>query len=598
MKIKVKELLAEYKFTLAVLVLWTITGSLLQIIKEVLAAVNMEEWFELFEKCLPGRSTDIIFRFLILFGLGCLLAEIRYKEKWKAKLALILPLGGLSFFLAYQVSISSWKNYYNVSLMQNKFSYGRTREWMAAYLILIICAIIYSSFKRHGSKFSQYAVRLAVNIGMVFGLSMVVLLVGTVFVLIVEVLYENANVWTDTVMKVLLYLTGFCAAIGMIWFLKGDEEEERVILPENTWHILPAALIGAVTVGILAAGYIYGMKLLLLWQLPSNEVFEVVSWIFVLSMPAWIIGEGMEEERIYHKVLIKLPWFFAPLMLLQMLSMGVRVSTYGLTKERYLGIMLVLFEVIVLVLWKFGREHMERLLAALMCLTVISVLIPGINMTSLSVYQQEKGLQKYSEMIIAGEELTETEYSRFCGAYEFIEDQKGISYMEDNYQEAAAYISEDYANERGSMKEETDKNTWYNVHGCQMVGGLDVEDFTTMNMIVTHEDYKTYIKGDGYAYLEVDFEEFKFEIRETGEELVVDISDLYEKALQFTKENPYASQEEEIEFLKQYNKIELEDGSILYINHFEISWFSKMEDGKEIWRIGTGINISGMLLQK
>lgn len=598
MKIKVKDLLKEYILTLTVLVLWTITGSLMQIIKEVLAAVNMEEWFELFEKCLPGRNTDIIFRFLILFGLGCLLAEIRYKGKWKAKLALILPLGGLSFFLAYQVSISSWKNYYNMSLAQDKIFYGRTREWMAAYLILVICAIVYSSFKRYGSKFSQYAVRLAVNIGMVFGLSMIVLLVGTVFVLIVEVLFENASVWTDTVMKVLLYLTGFCAAIGMIWFLKGSEEEERLILPENTWHILPAALIGAVTVGVLAAGYIYGIKLLLLWQLPSNEVFEVISWIFVLSMPAWIIGEGLEEERIYHKVLIKLPWVFAPLTLLQMLAMGLRVYTYGLTQERYLGIMLVLFEVIMLVLWKFGRTHMERLLTVLMCLTVISVLIPGINMTSLSVYQQEKWLQKYSEMISAGEELTETEYSRFCGAYEFIEDQKGYSYMEDNYWEAADYVSEDYAKERDYIKEETDKKTWYNVHGCQMVGGLDVEDFTTMNMIVTHEDYETYLKGDGYAYLEVDFDEFKFEIRETGEELVVDISDLYEKALQFTKENPYASQEEEIDFLKQHNNIELEDGSVLYINHFEISWFSKMEDGKEVWRIGTGINISGMLLQK
>lgn len=597
MKIKVKELLTEYKLTLTVLVLWTLLGSFLQIVKEILAALGKEEWFDLFEKCLPGKNTDIIFLFLILFGLGCLLAEIRYKGQWKQKLAVVIPSGFLSFFLAYQVSSSSWKSNYNVAFMQNKISYDRAREWMAAYLILVLSAIVYSSFKRYGVNFSKYAMKLAVNISVVFGISFIVFFVGTIFILVVEALFENANVWTDTVMMVLLYLTGFCAMVGMIWFLKGGDEEERLVLPGNAWHILPAALIGAVTAGILAAGYVYGMKLLLFWQLPSNEVFEVVSWIFVLSMPAWIIGEGLDEESIYHKVSVKLPWVFAPLMLLQILSMGIRVYAYGLTQQRYLGIMLILFEVILLVLWKFGRAHMERLLIVLMCLTVISILVPGINMTSLSEYQQEKCLQKYSEMASAGEEMTETEYLRFQGAYEFITDQKGYAYMEENYQEAAAYVSEDYAAERGYIKEETDKKTWYGIHGCQMVGELDVTVFTTMNMVVTHEDYEDY---ENYInnYIDVDFAEFKFEIRETGEELVVDISKLYEEALQFIKENPDASQEEEIEFLKQHNKIELEDGSILYINHFEINWFLKTEEGKEVWKIGAGMNISGMLLQK
>ncbi len=594
MKTQIKDMLKEYKVTVLTLVLLLLSSSFLEILQEILAAIDKKFWLDLFDNYLPDHVTDGFFRFLILFAFGCLFAEI-CKGSWKRKTVVILFSALASAFFAYQVTTSTWNRYYYIPNVNGNHFYDRAQEWMAAYLILMILAILYVSFKKSGMSFSLYATKLMVHTIMAWGISLGVLIIGTMFILIVEALFPGASFWTDTAIRIILYLTCFCGVIGMIWFLQAEEETDNKEIEGIGWQILPAALVGAVEVGVLVAGYMYGIKLLILRELPSNEVFEMIACIFVLSMPTWIIGNSMSKESICHKLLVKLPWVFAPLILLQILSMGMRVFTYGLTQERYLGIMFILFEGITLVLWKVRREHLESLLTVLFAMVVISVFVPGINMTSLSQYQQERWLIKYSE---TSSELTEREFKRLEGAYEFLWKQKGSAYMEKNYAEIGAFLDETDATGRGYVEKEANKLTWYDIHGCQMVGKLDVTGFRTMNMVNESEIYQEYVAHESHSYIEADFSQFRFVIRETGEEVAVDLSRLYEEVLKYVKENPNASQEEQITFLKERNKIELDDGSVLYINHFQVSWFAEREDGKEVFRLSTGMNISGMLLQK
>ncbi|MBQ8596721.1 MAG: DUF4153 domain-containing protein [Lachnospiraceae bacterium] len=589
MKRKMQELLSEYKITLCVLVIWLVASSGYEFLKETLAAIDNQTLLGITEHYLTERFCEGCFRFLILFGLGCLLAEICFKDNLKKKLAVILTAGVVSAILSYFITVGPQRRYYDVVFIKDLIYYDRSREWVAAYMILMLSAIVFISFKRSGMIFSRYVAGQVLNMLVVFGLSLVVLIIGLVFLLIVEALFESASAWTDTCMYTLMYLTCFCMMVGGVWSLNGTDEnkDKEPAFAGNAFQLLPMVLIGAAGAGILGAGYIYGAKLLLFRQLPSNEVFEVISWIFALCLPAWIIGDGLRTEGIYHKVLTKLPWIFAPLMLLQILSMGIRIYTYGLTQERYLGVMLILFEIIALVLWKVCREHMEGLLIVLAGLTVIAVLFPWVNMTSLSRWQQEKWLVKYLQ---TNRELTETEYQRLQGAYEFLWEQKGQAYMQANYGERDELLEEYVAEEVYDKK-------WYSIHGCQMVGALNTTGFVSMNMLNQSETYDDDMIHEATGYIEVDFSKFRFVIRETGEEIVVDISELYKAACAYAKENPSSAQEEETAFLKQQNVIGLKDGSALHINHFEVSWFTEMVDGEEVWRIRS-INISGMLLEK
>ena len=85
--------------------------------------------------------------------------------------------------------------------------------------------------------------------------------------------------------------------------------------------------------------------------------------------------------------------------------------------------------------------------------------------------------------------------------------------------------------------------------------------------------------------------------RQTGETIEVDLSGLYEDAVNYMRENPNPSKDKQTAYLKKNNRFELADGSQLYINHFEVSWIIVTEDGKEEWKV-RDTNIGGILLDK
>ena len=49
--------------------------------------------------------------------------------------------------------------------------------------------------------------------------------------------------------------------------------------------------------------------------------------------------------------------------------------------------------------------------------------------------------------------------------------------------------------------------------------------------------------------------------------------------------------------MKPYQKITLEDGRVLYLNHFKVSYQDGIKDGEAYFEIES-VDISGMLLEK
>lgn len=97
--------------------------------------------------------------------------------------------------------------------------------------------------------------------------------------------------------------------------------------------------------------------------------------------------------------------------------------------------------------------------------------------------------------------------------------------------------------------------------------------------------------------MEVDFSNFRFVKRQTGETIEVDLSGLYGDAVNYKKENPNSDKDKETAYLKKKSRFKLADGSELYINHFEVSWVIVTEDGREEWKV-RDTNIGGILLEK
>ena len=70
---------------------------------------------------------------------------------------------------------------------------------------------------------------------------------------------------------------------------------------------------------------------------------------------------------------------FIPVIILQIITMSMRVNQYGLTSERYMGYILVLFEICLttLSLYKDGR-HLDKIFLIVIGFAFVFILSPLI----------------------------------------------------------------------------------------------------------------------------------------------------------------------------------------------------------------------------
>lgn len=298
----------------------------------------------------------------------------------------------------------------------------------------------------------------------------------------------------------------------------------------------------------------------------------------------WIMNEAYRDDSMRSRVVSILPYTFAPLILMQIYSVAVRIMDYGFTPERYLGVMVILFEAVTILFFKISREHSERILPVLAVLTVISVAVPGINMYSVSLRSQKYFLDQYLYKVQEGEKLSELEYKRFEGAYKYQKTRADSAIFDEKYGDAGEYI----AQEKGSYEQ-----TWKYLHGCQLVGEIDTAGYSQMNMLNQSDSY---VRNDADEII-IDFSKFQFYKRETGEKVEIDLADFYEKCLNYMEEPPELNKEKDSTFMKQFNRIKVDENRVFYVNHFEIDFCVTKEKGEERRRIKS-VNISGMLLEK
>lgn len=353
-------------------------------------------------------------------------------------------------------------------------------------------------------------------------------------VAIIALLWTDGNYYAGSLECFALAL-GLVFWPGCIWALQSRGSSQTQPIREVLIFLMAGFSICATCII-----YFYGLKMIIIGSVPSNEVYSVMANLFAFSLPIWLICSKTKEQRTWSRICSYLPCTYAPLILLQIYSIGVRIVQYGLTPKRYAGVMLILFEIIAIVICSFKRKYCDKLLLVGAVMVFVAVFLPFVNMHRLSDISQ-----KGREIVIVKEE------------------------SEQHHQK------------------------YDSIHGCQLVGEINIEGYAAMNMLNQSEKYDMDEEEGG---IEPDFTAFQFYKRETGEEITIDISEFAQKCFAYKQEHPDSNKEEESTYLKQFNRIEIDDNMVFYVNHFEVTYYTMGEsyEAMEIKRI----NISGMLLEK
>ena len=205
-------------------------------------------------------------------------------------------------------------------------------RFLCGILLILSVAIVYRSFQKTKLRFVEYEIKVFYNV-MKSIVIWFVLSFGVFFVceIIEELLLEEYYYLADGAE---ILVTGLYLAPKMILALRDIDEEPDKIINTIVKYILPVFTLCAM--GIV---YLYMLKILFLMQMPSNEVFRIISALFCLGLPVWIMMEYYKDKTKYMMIISIQPYLFIPLIFLQGYSIGIRIYQYGMTRGRYMGVM-------------------------------------------------------------------------------------------------------------------------------------------------------------------------------------------------------------------------------------------------------------------
>lgn len=360
--------------------------------------------FDVLEKVLP---------FLVFFGTGCFFAEAFFRKTGKRRVLVVLYI--LNVIPAF---LFTWLLY----LSPDSFFLGKDAltisfylpGYIAGYELILISMAIYLCFLKTGLTFEQYLSRVfaaAVRNSIIY----FVLMIGTSMVIGIFIeLFDGAFS---------LYIQVQCLLLGLYYIpallrstLPDEKEDSRYA------EVLVKYILSGLVISAFAVIYAYVLKILLFRDMPSNAVFRILTGLFVIGLPVWTMNACYPQKNPLLKLTRLLPYLFAPLILLQAYSIGIRIYENGITPLRYLCVLLLFYEIIYVSVYYFRRQAIRLLLPLFAAFTAAACFVPGINMIRLSLNSQQSALRRY----IAAEDtskLSRRVIDKAAGAYWYLSDE-------------------------------------------------------------------------------------------------------------------------------------------------------------------------------
>ena len=296
----------------------------------------------------------------------------------------------------------------NFDIFNNPLNYVVVRI-IYAYIIICILLTIHILYKKSKQGFNEYITNVFINIFKISFINSIisvgVCIIGLIFNTLI---YESSYI----IPKLLITVTGFFYIPNLVYSLVNFNNKEQNFFK---------ALISYIFFGQLLASYllvyVYIIKILITRSIPQNEVFTIISSLFIMQLFICTMVSYIKNNKI-NKIL---PILFIPFIILQGYSLGIRIYEYGITPQRYIGIMLMIFEILYEVLYFLKKDKISNMFVYLSIFVLISGIIPYINMYDISDYSQYRILMKYKK----NKKLSINDKKKIYGAYEYLDSQAG-----------------------------------------------------------------------------------------------------------------------------------------------------------------------------
>ena len=387
--------------------------------------------------------------FFLIFSFQAIMYEEVFKNRLKIRIAGYALSSVISFVSVY---IFSYEDEILFGTSADTVKEISARILFVYGVVMTGCAV-YHMFKRLEEDFEIYCTKAFLELlkaSVVYGLFAIGL--GIIVFIFNELIYDT----DDFVWQLELFLAGGIYTPMCIKAISSKNERAGKFARFCITYVLFPMLLIA-----LAIIYIYIVKIFVTDTVPSNRVFEILAFLFSIGMPVWTMlhalldRNGQTEEKQqkgFSKVAVFIPYAFIPFIILQCWSIGIRIKDYGFTTSRYSAVVLIIAEIIYFILYAIhhrGKKHaISWMLFALMAISFLAVIMPGISYDDVVIRSQTKRIEK----MIDNKNLTDKEKSAIKSAYRAIDrvGYKGENALNKRF--SKAQIDE--------IKEYSDYNDW------------------------------------------------------------------------------------------------------------------------------------------
>lgn len=454
----------------------------------------------------------------LYIGLGIMCAqslfveEHFFKERRPERLSgIVYPIGEAAALI-----ISAVGTYLVRCLSDDKYDLvvENFEKLLAVYCCCLVAMSIYHMYRRQQERFETYCIKVCCGCfkcTILYGLFAIGI---AVIVLIFEALIADTGDF--------LWLAEQFLAIGvygpMLLSVFCNAKEEITKFTRLVFVYLLQSLLVVAFVIV----YIYIFKIIFTMTLPSNEVFDILAFLFALGMPVWTMSMAFNETEYENKFSLAakyLPYAYMPFIVLECICIGIRIGTYGVTLDRYLAVALIVFEVLyfaVYILQKIRDENLVGIsIPVAVVMSIFIVLVPGVNAFDTSIRSQMARLDEMMRI----EEPTDDDKCQIAQLYSTIRSmgEKGKLKISRTYSEADQDRLEEY-NEFRTYGGEVRESTYISISESAIP--RDISRYSTMlevfsesdetsggfHVFIINEDFDCRINVDEYVnYVAKDF---------------------------------------------------------------------------------------------
>lgn len=306
------------------------------------------------------------------------LVREKYFENKNRKFFRAINFFGTILFIF--VSKMFFKNYFAGEII------NITATILIFYVLFYLIPIVYRNENRE--KYLQSVVgNQIITIGfalvLFLGLSAIV---GTIDVLLINLpntIYFDNFVFSASVFGVIFFVSR----------LKGkDESLENYSLPKIVEVLICYILIPLILIYTTIL-YLYFAKIIFTLKMPKGVVSHLVLWYTAFSLFIIIMVTPITYKNKFAKFYKKLfPMISVPLILLALFSINERIFQYGITENRYLVVILVIWLLFNMILY-IVKNDVKWVLISYIFAILIAVFSP-FNLVTVSINSQNKRLER------------------------------------------------------------------------------------------------------------------------------------------------------------------------------------------------------------